>query len=783
MATIRQTSFLAGELAPHLWGRTDHKLYAHGLRQCLNFIPLPQGPVTTRPGSRLVAAAVGSRLIPYIYSDTVSFVLEFGNNVLRFYTNGEQEMSGGSPLQLATPWATADLPQLQFAQLGSVLTLTHPSYAPRDLTRSSGGVWSLVASSFDPPDTAATYGIDPGFVNSSLPASLVDSPAGYPFTGDSYHPLSFWTWFYSEIGWDANGNPYETRPLRVESYNDGVTFSGSPLATPANLNLAKDHPLTIRRLIDSIHSPTHLRVKGYAWYRGRGSLFGFVGMGMERDFVDYGQEPDYTRQPRVYRWGTNYRTNPFYTEKTAGPTYTYSYPAACGYFENRRLFGGSAAKPGTIWTSAFSDFTNFDEYPLAWPGMPLVFELATHRRESIRAIASGQKIFLFTDSAVWTMEGGAQGPLDYDTVMAKSVDDVGIISTVRPLMVNGSVFWVRSKGVGVRQLAPSWTGSAVTYQGSDASQHAIHLFQVGAEGYRSNWESQTILDWTYAEDPYGIIWAVRGDGTLLTATPSGSSLAWARHTSGQGAHNDSYLAVCSVPEGAEDAVYVIVKRTISLTDRYYVERFESTVQLRRPIDQGYQYDPCGLDSYKMYNIIAPVGGIVDAGYVITGMDHLEGEYVYIVVPVVDFDLVPTGVEIQGPIQVSLGQVTTTAPMSHNFHKSPAAYVRCYIGMPFTCDLETLDVPTSEKARMKTVTRVGFEVESSRGLWVGQDFDHLVEWRQRQVVDGYGSPADLTDFVAVNVPGKWAESARAALRRVDPFPVTVLGITREVDGGG
>ena len=36
---------------------------------------------------------------------------------------------------LATPYATADLPLLKYVQSADTMTLTHPSYAPRNLTR------------------------------------------------------------------------------------------------------------------------------------------------------------------------------------------------------------------------------------------------------------------------------------------------------------------------------------------------------------------------------------------------------------------------------------------------------------------------------------------------------------------------------------------------------------------------------------------------------------------------------------------------------------------------
>ena len=54
--------------------------------------------------------------------------------------------SGGTatpPYEVATPWASADIARLRYAQSGDVMTLVHPSYTPRELIRISNDNWSL----------------------------------------------------------------------------------------------------------------------------------------------------------------------------------------------------------------------------------------------------------------------------------------------------------------------------------------------------------------------------------------------------------------------------------------------------------------------------------------------------------------------------------------------------------------------------------------------------------------------------------------------------------------
>ena len=49
------TSFNGGEWSPLLYGRTDLQKYASACRALENFLPLAQGPVVRRPGTRFVA--------------------------------------------------------------------------------------------------------------------------------------------------------------------------------------------------------------------------------------------------------------------------------------------------------------------------------------------------------------------------------------------------------------------------------------------------------------------------------------------------------------------------------------------------------------------------------------------------------------------------------------------------------------------------------------------------------------------------------------------------------
>jgi hypothetical protein len=184
VANVVQRSFAAGELAPELYARTDQVKYATGLRTCRNFLVQKHGGVANRPGTRFIAEVKDSskavRLLRFVFNASQTYVLELGDHYARFYQNGGRVTVAGVPAwsnatnyvigdlvvsggvnyycvqahinhvppnatywyaltgviyEIPTPWGTADLPDLDYAQSADVVTLVHPSYPPQELKR------------------------------------------------------------------------------------------------------------------------------------------------------------------------------------------------------------------------------------------------------------------------------------------------------------------------------------------------------------------------------------------------------------------------------------------------------------------------------------------------------------------------------------------------------------------------------------------------------------------------------------------------------------------------
>lgn len=847
MGSLRQTNFSAGELAPGLWARTDLPIFTRGTRTMRNFFPTRNGAAVSRPGTAYVAGSkfvtapdLGDReegqcrLIPFIAGDDRAFVCEFGKNYIRFFTNGgvvETMPGSGVPYEVATPYTVADIAAMQWAQVGDVLTLCTPNWDPYELRliafsppsilfqKARMVPYSPYFTDVEAPNTPTvnyalvrpknwapgttylegSFVVNGGKVYEAL--NTGDSAgAGGPLTESqditdntvhwrfrfaannpsSTRPAKEWQWLFTAVVRDkTTGAIYETLGEKVSKSFDGnptgAGYDASENAIDDLQAVYADMPLMFRRsetalLLSTPEGYNTYEVIAYNAYRGAGDLFGFIGQTKTREFVDLGNAPDYTNQPPL--GGDHFGTE---TEATgvAAPfdKRKKDRPRCVGFFQGKRIFGGLTRFPMQLVTSKTGDYVNNDarlSHHVA--GEALKYELASLVREEIRSMLTLERLLVFTNAAPWNVGGQQGSPLDFDSIAARPLDRVGA-RHVPALLVDKTALFVRAKGTGVRALLPQ--GEEISSEAIDITVAAEHLF-VGKD--------RAIKEWCYAEDPWGLVWAVRDDGMLLSLTYARGSWGWARHDT-QGI----FESVCAVPEGEEDAVYVVVVRTIAGGKRRYIERMTSRVRRSiywDPDTQETKKDPNGGATFNGALLASPPDDIcLDSAIAycgaatssIPGLTHLAGKKVWVIGPNMD-PLADLTVSAAGVLNLG-------GTLAANVNTGAGPRLLVYVGLLYYPDLETLAAAGGDRLRKKTVDSIGFEVDQSRGLLVGQDFDHLAEWEQRTAEeDGYNSIGAESELVEQPVEGKWDLHARAALRQSLPLPVTLTGLTRGVSGG-
>ncbi len=199
-----------------------------------------------------------------------------------------------------------------------------------------------------------------------------------------------------------------------------------------------------------------------------------------------------------------------------------NYPAACGFFQQRAVFGGTNSAPQEFFTSATGNYTNFNIRQPLLDSDAITATLANNQVNQIRHIVSMNDMVVFTNSGAWKVSGQSNSG---DVITPSNVVAIpqaySGASYVPPIVVSPDILYVQEKATSVRDLA--YNVYTNLYTGSEISELAIHLFR----GYQ-------IIDWCWAQEPWKIVWAVRNDGTLLGLTYQKEEdvCAWHHHVTG-----------------------------------------------------------------------------------------------------------------------------------------------------------------------------------------------------------------------------------------------------------
>ena len=149
---VQLTNFTGGELSPRLDGRNDLQKYPTGCKTLENMIVYPHGSAARRSGTQFVAEVKDSsketRLIPFEFSTTQTYMLEFGNQYIRFYKDNGQILSGGSAYEISSPYLEAELFDIKYAQSADVMYLCHPNHPVKKLARTGHTSWTLTSVDF-----------------------------------------------------------------------------------------------------------------------------------------------------------------------------------------------------------------------------------------------------------------------------------------------------------------------------------------------------------------------------------------------------------------------------------------------------------------------------------------------------------------------------------------------------------------------------------------------------------------------------------------------------------
>jgi hypothetical protein len=411
-------------------------------------------------------------------------------------------------------------------------------------------------------------------------------------------------------------------------------------------------------------------------------------------------------------------------------------PQAVGYFEQRRVFGGSAILPQTIWMTRSGTESNMTYSIPTQDDDSITARIVARESNVVRHLVPLNDLIALTSGGVWRIAAPGGEALTPANISAKPQSYVGA-SMVSPVVTNQSILYAPERGSHIREISYKWESQS--YQADDVSVLAPHLF-----------DFESVVQLAYSQTPYQVLWTVRGDGVLLGMTyqPEHQVKAWHQHTT-----NGTFESVCAIPEGDEDGVYVIVQRSINGENVHYVERQHSrqfaTLADAFFVDAGATYD-----------------GTLKS--TITGLHHLEGKEV---VALADGGVEPAQEVVNGTITLQ------------------AAARKVHVGLAYECDAQSLPFASEALAAfgqstIKNVNEVALRVLQSSGIFVGPTFEKLTEYAQRTTADDPGdAPGLITGTHRIKPAPSWAEDGTICIRQANPLPLSILSMALEVSTGG
>ena len=142
------TNFASGELNPLLVTRTDASAYMSGAKTLRNWYLFDEGGLMRRPGTTYKASLPGaSRIIPFIFSNDEMAVFVLSNNRLDVYDSDGESVE----LNITTNcnWTTAQLFELNYAQFGDTVFISHRNNPIVKIVRGSASSFSVDLFAFE----------------------------------------------------------------------------------------------------------------------------------------------------------------------------------------------------------------------------------------------------------------------------------------------------------------------------------------------------------------------------------------------------------------------------------------------------------------------------------------------------------------------------------------------------------------------------------------------------------------------------------------------------------
>lgn len=717
-------NFSGGEASPSLYGRTDVVPYFACAKTLENVLVTHFGSAFKTPGTRFVAKTKASgvvKLIPFIFSTGQSYVLEFGNLYLRIFQNsgsivetginisgiskanpGVVTLSGTAPAngdivdisgvvgmtqvngkRYKVASRTSNTFQLQDEEGNNVNTTSYTTY-------SSGGIIERVYQITTPYATADLSKIR---VTQQADVMYIDC-AGYAPRKLSRFGSTNWTlttYTYDTFNWP----PFLPENATATTLTPGATTGAGVSLTASASTFSSTHVGAYFKL-----NGGYVLVTGYtsATVVTVTVINTLTGVGATADWSE-GAWSDYQ-----------------------------GYPEDVKFYENRLYHFATTRRPLDFWASVIEQYENYNYGTTDEDAIN--YQIGSNQVDKILWAYPTQVLNLGTAGGPFTASSGsASSPITATNISVKQQNENGAANVV-PVRIGSFVCYVERSSKVLGQFA--YNLDYDSYLTENLTYLSDHILGGG------------VVSMALQRYPYNILWIVLSDGTIATLTREQQNQVkgWTRQEiGGTGAIVED---VCCIPNGTEDQVWLVVKRTIDGNTRRHLE-FVETHEFTSISDAFFVHSGLTYDSTPATTV--------------TGLDHLEGETVQILA---DGSVRPDAVVTDGSITI-----TKAASVIH-------------VGLGYTAMIETLDIEAGSAtgtamAKPKLISKVNVRLKDSVGCKVGTS--------TTQDVISFRSSANNMDQAVplfsgdkeVSFPGGWEKEKTIVIKQEQCLPLHVLAI--------
>lgn len=690
--------------------------------------------------------------------------------------------TGGGTLkrvyQIASPFAGADLPTLNYVQSADVMTFTHPNYAPRELARTGDTSWAFTTISFAPTQAAPTSPILTGGAGSVAGQGWAVTAIA-PITFEESLPLTL-----------------TTSALAAPSPSNHIIFTWTNAAGAASYNV-------------------------YQLFNGIYCFIGISSDGTTGFTIDGSIAPDSsTTPPKSF--------TPFNA--------TNLYPSSAFFYQERRCFLNSNSFPERCWMTKSAQYYNLTSSTPIQDDDAIIFDVRGRQVNRLTAgVDLGIALILLTEAGEHACLGDNSGTLKPNAVNRKQYSYNGC-GSLRPILINTAGIYANKFKNEVRDIEYRFQING--YGGDDLTSFAKHLFKYNS---MTDWafakipnsivwavrDDGILLGFTYIKEQQIYAWHRHDTDGFIENVACVS----------EGSRHAPYLIVLRDTgrfiERMSDRNFGTDIRDAWFLDSalQYDGRNLETLNYSSPIqiqstnftwdssdvytlhitqagfsftaaDVGNEFqlnltDDNGNPVMLRFEVTAYIGagdvtaslaaGIVPTAYrgvnhtldwvkavdVVSGLWHLEGKTVAVI---------GDGYVIGNP---NNSNIASTFTVTNGSITLPHAYGVILVGLPYLTDLQTMNIDNAQGTtadKPMNTNKVNVDVLDSRGLWAGQDaptgddpLQDLEEYKCRTDADSYGVPALRSEVIDVLIPANWRKGGSIFLRQVDPLPLTIRSI--------